>query len=502
MATTTAFGTADSGHQALYTCMSCLVGFHSPLDQRTHYRSDLHRYNMKRQVAGLPPVRQDAFQQKVQQRDSIPLRDQEEQQLQASAQRFRCQDCAKSFASDNALTTHLKSRKHKGTAAKNHLNIHRQQSPLSSATSTAPSASLVFRVPAPAASTLQAPQEQPHQQSIGLTGAVQRDTDDKVEAKVAGPSVLGHDPPLTTPTSLLVADDASEAEVEAAIAARLASSARIDPSDQCIFCRLSGFASLANTLEHMQVKHGFFLPERPFLIDLSGLVQYLADKVSVGHLCLYCNGRGRGFNSAEAAQKHMVDKSHCKVAYEREQDQLELSDFYDFSSSYPDYQAAGSQGAEVARDDDGSEWEDVEMASGAGDTPSDDDGESEYEAARPLHYGDSELELVLPSGARLGHRSLARYYRQTLFSTPASVGTSGGTVARRLIDSGRANGRNSALTVKDRNGGEVKARNRGEAREAKRHIREFRDSQKREQYMTRVAFVHNSQKHFRDPLLQ
>ena len=54
--------------QPLYTCLSCLVGFHSPLDQRTHYRSDLHRYNMKRQVAGLPPVRQDVFEQKVQQR--------------------------------------------------------------------------------------------------------------------------------------------------------------------------------------------------------------------------------------------------------------------------------------------------------------------------------------------------------------------------------------------------------------------------------------------------
>jgi pre-60S factor REI1 len=300
----------------------------------------------------------------------------------------------------------------------------------------------------------------------------------------------------------MVAADASDAEVEAAIAARLASSARMDPSKQCIFCRASGFSSLGQALDHMQVKHGFFLPERPFLIDLTGLAQYLADKVTVGHLCLYCNGRGRSFNSAEAAQKHMVDKSHCKVAYEREQDQLELSDFYDFSSSYPDYQAAGSHGGAGRRDDDDSEWEDVEMANGAEGTDSDDEDEQEVEGANQLRYGDSELELVLPSGARLGHRSLARYYRQTLFSTPASVGGSGGTVARRLIDQGRANGPSSALVVKDRNGGEVKARNRGEAREAKRHIREFRDSQKREQFMTRVGFVHNSQKHFRDPLLQ
>jgi hypothetical protein len=48
----------------------------------------------------------------------------------------------------------------------------------------------------------------------------------------------------------------------------------------------------------------------------------------------------------------------------------------------------------------------------------------------------------------------------------------------------------------------VKARNKGEAKEAGRHIREFRDQQRREQFKTKVGFIHNHQKHFRDPLLQ
>jgi len=48
----------------------------------------------------------------------------------------------------------------------------------------------------------------------------------------------------------------------------------------------------------------------------------------------------------------------------------------------------------------------------------------------------------------------------------------------------------------------VKARNRGEAREAGRHVREFRDQKRKEDYKTRVAFAQNNQKHFRDPLLQ
>ncbi len=48
----------------------------------------------------------------------------------------------------------------------------------------------------------------------------------------------------------------------------------------------------------------------------------------------------------------------------------------------------------------------------------------------------------------------------------------------------------------------VKARNRGEAREAGKHIRQFRDQRKREEFKTKVGFINNSQKHFRDPLLQ
>lgn len=48
----------------------------------------------------------------------------------------------------------------------------------------------------------------------------------------------------------------------------------------------------------------------------------------------------------------------------------------------------------------------------------------------------------------------------------------------------------------------VKARNKGEAKEAGRHVREFRDMKRRENFKTKVGFRHNSQKHFRDPLLQ
>lgn len=71
----------DNG--SLFTCLSCSIAFLSAEDQRTpfqylailadllmhytgeHYKSDHHRYNMKRRVAGLPPLSAALFDQKV-----------------------------------------------------------------------------------------------------------------------------------------------------------------------------------------------------------------------------------------------------------------------------------------------------------------------------------------------------------------------------------------------------------------------------------------------------
>ena len=56
----------------LYTCLSCQVAFKNPQDQRTHMRSDWHRYNLKRKVAELGPVSAIAFAQKLQALQAAP----------------------------------------------------------------------------------------------------------------------------------------------------------------------------------------------------------------------------------------------------------------------------------------------------------------------------------------------------------------------------------------------------------------------------------------------
>jgi pre-60S factor REI1 len=437
----------------LFTCLSCSIGYPNPEDQRAHYRTDLHRYNMKRRVANLPPIRADVFDAKI-------LQQKGDEEKKAGAKDDRCQVCQKSFSSSNAYQSHVASKKHK----ENESRLRKMASSAVSAADEDENDPLVVKLPAAS--------------GLDSVSELQASLSDAADEKQVRPTKV----PVA---DLRVAEDATEEEIQAAIDAKVATTKRIDPETSCLFCSNTSFTSLDESLDHMTRQHGFFVPEQTYLVDRTGLLKYLADKICIGNMCLYCNGRGRGFLSGEAARKHMIDKSHCKVAYETEEDRLELSDFYDFTSSYPDAQ-----------------WEDLSDEDGEGMDDIVEEGETDDDDlpddSNQVRYGDNEFELVLPSGVRLGHRSLRRYYNQSLRPT-GSAYTSGSQVAHRLNASAE---KKDELAVQGRGGNVVRARNRGEAREAKKHISTYRDSNKREQYKTQIGYRNNSQKHFRDPLLQ
>jgi pre-60S factor REI1 len=131
---------------------------------------------------------------------------------------------------------------------------------------------------------------------------------------------------------------------------RLAASRRRRHHTDCLFCT-SKAASISDILSHMSRQHSFFIPDQDHLVDIGGLLSYLGEKVTIGNLCLYCPNGGKEFASLEAVRRHMVDKAHCKIAYDDDEDQAELADFYDYG-----------QGDAL-----GSDWEDVDMVSGEED---------------------------------------------------------------------------------------------------------------------------------------
>lgn len=62
-----------------------------------------------------------------------------------------------------------------------------------------------------------------------------------------------------------------------------------------------------------------------------------------GFECLYCNFKAKRFPSLVSVRQHIFDKGHNKIDLKADK-LMEFSDFYDYSSSYPD---AGKTPAEV-----------------------------------------------------------------------------------------------------------------------------------------------------------
>lgn len=142
----------------------------------------------------------------------------------------------------------------------------------------------------------------------------------------------------------------------------------VNPLTDCLFCNQSNKEIDVN-LEHMSKAHGFFLPDIEYLKDREGLVKYLSHKIQNEKLCLYCNGRGKEWHSSAAARAHMLDRGHCKMAYDETEDPEQLLEFYDF-------------------DNEGAEPMDIDEDKGNQD------------------------ELVLESGVKLGHRKFLKYYKR------------------------------------------------------------------------------------------
>ncbi|ODV80934.1 uncharacterized protein CANTADRAFT_25266 [Suhomyces tanzawaensis NRRL Y-17324] len=266
---------------------------------------------------------------------------------------------------------------------------------------------------------------------------------------------------------------------ERLIKLKLANKIEIKPTT-CLFAHPKqnhNFDTIEENIEHMFKSHGLYIPETTYLVDKEGLINYLAEKIGFG-FCISCNYQGK---NAEAAREHMGTKRHMRIPYETEDEKLEISEFYDFSSTYEDYRNQNVVAAEDTQNDEGDEdWEDVDDDEDVDSQDEDDEDDDELPPTKDAIYQHGH-ELYLPSGTVLGHRSMARYYRQNL--APERILSEGqGTVIAAET--------RHMLTIKDRQELATKKRAWG-------HQKKREDVNDR-----RAAKFINNQPHFRDPLLQ
>lgn len=334
---------------------------------------------------------------------------------------------------------------------------------------------------------------------------------------------------------------------------------------QCLFCNYIS-PTMDLNINHMSRQHGFFVPEKDYLVDLPGLINYLSETVSVLHQCLLCH---KQLHTTSGIQTHMRDRGHCMIAYGTEDEQMDVGEFYDFRATYSDEDSEtedegtgggvklgvkrtakttieNANGEDVEMDDEEGWESDGSLSS----VPTDeitsvpvDQPDKKYERLgahrhhshtdpRPHKNSDGfhshshggshavyhdDYELHLPSGRTAGHRSLRAYYRQNLRNYPSAEERE----QQRMIADGRhdsdaddedadteTNGRD------DRRGRQVATRANGgtgmigvsEAKKREVRAVEKRDAKRAQRAQARYQWGNdrrgNMQKHFRDPLLQ
>ena len=158
------------------------------------------------------------------------------------------------------------------------------------------------------------------------------------------------------------------------------------------------------------------------------------------------------------------------MAYSTTTETLEYSDFYDFTSSYTPHDS-------IVEDDNDSNWS---------DDPDSETSSIASDDLRPVQLEHSILELRLPHlGKRLGHRSLARYYRQNL--RPEKLVTQGEQTHRLMLEGPTLATGRQAVGMR-RFGDRSMMVEVSKRRHAEREARRFRDQREREQFRIGIAF--------------
>lgn len=144
--------------------------------------------------------------------------------------------------------------------------------------------------------------------------------------------------PLSPPHKVLTSDAPAQGAPKSEI-----------PLNRCLFCNYDS-PTFKLCVMHMTKYHSMFIPEQTYLVNLEGLITWLYSRIHDLHECLYCH---KVRSTAEAVQTHMRDVGHCKIAFEEEQDMIEVGQFYDFSSTYSDPEGSDMDEEEENDDDDG-----------------------------------------------------------------------------------------------------------------------------------------------------
>lgn len=479
-----------------FTCNTCQVAFRSSDLQRAHMQTDWHRYNLKRRVASLPPLSSEIFTEKVLANKATAAATAAKASFEKS-----CTICQKTYYSENAYNNHLNSQKHRTNVMK--AGRGAQQDDAASVSGSMISSAFSLG-------------ESMAESEVTVNGEVEKEFSEVVDGiKNASldakspvfrrPSRPHHSSAENHPEHPMSPTDTNESTVNDDDKSSVATSAKLpsDPLLDCLFCNYKS-PSFSLNINHMGRFHGMFIPEKEFLAEPESLVKYLHDKIHTNNECLKCH---KIVHTPAGIQTHMRDRGHCMIAFETDEELVEIGQFYDFRSSYPDaaefedmeqdYEdtddSASTQGgiklgakretvtttddnAAMSSNEDDAGWETDSTVSSV---PTDEitaipidrthrlkslnkskhhnhadprphraaDGFHSHAHGTPHAVYHDDYELHLPSGRTAGHRSLNKYYRQNLRNYPGVAERMEN--AQRRLTAGSASGEDSDVEMED-----------------------------------------------------
>ncbi|KAG7670973.1 hypothetical protein Ndes2526A_g01239 [Nannochloris sp. 'desiccata'] len=349
-------------------CSTAGTYFNERDSLQEHYQSEFHRYNLKRKIAGLPPVTKEWYEAR-------------RAQLAASAsgplQRIWLDPLTKKkFYSENTYQAFTRSKKYldlvkrSGKAAPAAVVTVRrlnEGAPPAAEAPAQPPAAAAAPLPVGANPTGFTVKPAVYGGPAAANDAMQTSADDQEDSAAAN---SGDDWETASEEEM----EGSQNEWEEWDVCRSLFDNHISPS-------------MEENLEYMWRKFGFYLPDSEFLEDPEGMLKYLGAKLQYGHIPLYESGNNptaKQMASLHGVQRHMVDVGKCKVLYEDNEEEYE--DFYNYDQEEMDVDgnATGRQLLLI----------DAEDAAAAG---------GGYELALPQSKGGVKV---------LGSREFARYYRQ------------------------------------------------------------------------------------------
>jgi pre-60S factor REI1 len=486
---------------------------------------------LKRRVTSLPPISSEVFTEKVLQAQATSS-----EAATKAAYEKTCTVCSRTYFSENAYHNHIGSQKHKARLAVAGDRV--------SDIETASVMSSTFSLGEPTAT------------NEGIDSEAEEEFNEVVEGikKTNLKEVPNATRRPSRPHNSADAEEDAESVTASSVSA-IGDISKEKAVKRCLFCNFDS-PSVELNAAHMERIHGMFIPERDYLVDLEGLVASLFLTIHEDHECLYCH---KLKPSVFGLQTHMRDKGHCKIPFGTEDEQLEIGEFYDFTSTYSDVEDEGDDENEVLgkRQSGGVKLgakRSTKVADGdesieAGDGWETDSSESSLDSAdltavpldqrhqyekldkhphhsstdpRPHRNKDgfhshahkhahavfySDYELHLPSGRTAGHRSLNKYFKQNLHNHPSPAerqerlaieGAASSDDDEEGQQVARTNGeRGRAVTTRNDLGlVGVTTEKRKEVQAIEKRARKVQDRETR-RYQWGVNKQNNSQKHFR-----